>query len=959
MTQQDNSSDATMSALFRSELANHIKMLQNWMFELQQAPAKLDLLERMAESARSIKGAAKLLQVQPLAELAGGMEDMLRGAQRAQETLSTPQNEALAQAIEAFKKVLEGDDDNIAESQKWKVEDLQSVLDAHMVVKKASASIPDKLPPTLPRVIGKEKESTPRVIAAQHQPKTDEPASDQQIVSLFFVELETQTGILSDGLLALEANSHDSEAIESLMRAAHSIKGAARVLGLTDLIHLAHALEDAFTSVANHTIQIDSHTIDVMFSGIDVFSTLVKAGPTEFDSTLASRSVAIHEIIDQLEALRGGTEKLANDSPAPERVAIATEPLPTPLTVKADPEPVTGNTLGDLAPGLRLPTQTGSQRRLNEARQATRVSRKDRVVRVTADYLTRLMGLAGELLVESRWLHPFSDALMHLKKSQYELSGIVDVLRATVNEKVLGEEGDQYLLDLQHKTHQCRENLAKHLEDLELFIRRHATLSDRLYRQVITSRMCPFGDGVEAFPRMVRDLAKQLGKKVSLEIIGRSTTIDRDILDKLKAPLNHLLRNAIDHGIEMPDERIAAGKPPEGHIRLEARHRAGVLSITVSDDGRGVDLPEIRNKVKISKLVDSDMAHNLTESELLDFLFLPGFTTSKEITEISGRGVGLNVVQNMVHEVSGQVRVGGKKGQGATFSLQLPLTLSVLRALLVVIGGEPYAFPLARVERAMVLDRSRIQMVENREYYNFNGQNIGLIPGYSILELPEGRKIIPELSIVVLTDGINSYGVVVDRLLGEKELVVQELDPRIGKVGDVACGAFMEDGSPILVIDVEDMVRSVDKLLSTGGLGNLGSAPLEQQNKRRKRVLVVDDSITVREVECRILENHGYEVDVAVNGVDGWNTVRIGDYDLVVTDVDMPRMNGIELVKSIKNDPRLRTLPVMIVSYKERSDDRMLGMEAGANYYLAKSSFHDDRFLEAVRDLIGDPAQEK
>lgn len=953
----EGSTDNTMAALFRNELATHLKTVENALARVTSNPADVDAVGIMIDSVRAIRGGSKLLKVDPLAELAGSMELLLKETAHRQGSLDPKVIDALSHAVAAIRNIFDQDDDYLAKADLWKPEDLQKILEARIEIKTHTERGPPSDPLGVPhwgiKVIKRDALQESQSKASEKNQagdvplRVDEPASDQQILALFFVELETQTGILSDGLLALEANVHDSEAIASLMRAAHSIKGAARVLGITDLIHLAHGLEDAFQKVQRQDVPVESHTIDVMFSAIDLFSNISKAGPTDFEGILASQRAQVLDTTHQLEAL--GQDSYAVP-PAPKK----SEDPPPSEAVKPPPAVDVRQGL-DTAPIVKNPTVASSQRRLNEAKQATRLARKDRVVRVTADYLTRLMGLAGELLVESRWLHPFSDALLHLKKSQYELSGIVDILRATVNEKVLGEEGEQYLLDLQHKTHGCRENLARHLEELELFIRRHATLSDRLYRQVITSRMCAFGEGVEAFPRMVRDLAKQLGKKVRLEIVGRSTTIDRDILDKLKAPLNHLLRNAVDHGIEMPEQRIAQGKPAEGTIRLEARHRAGVLNIIVSDDGRGIDAQEIRAKIQALHLVDADMAKNLTDAELMDFLFLPGFTTASVVTEISGRGVGLNVVQNMVHEVSGQVRVGGKKNVGATFSLQLPLTLSVLRALLVEIGAEPYAFPLARVERAMVIPRNDIQIVENREYYNFDGLNIGLIAGHRVLDLPEGRHGSTELSIVVLSDGFNHYGIVVDRLLGEKELVVQELDPRMGKVSDVSCGAFMEDGNPILVLDVEDMVRSVDKLLSGGGIGHLSQVEEDHKEERRKRVLVVDDSITVREVECRILENHGYEVDVAVNGVDGWNTVRIGEYDLVVTDVDMPRMNGIELVKAIKSDPRLRTMPVMIVSYKERSDDRMLGMEAGANYYLAKSSFHDDRFLEAVKDLIGEP----
>ncbi len=958
MTSSDQPQDVTMTTLFRQELSTYLASLERWLAEVHKTPGLAEAIDSMANAARSIRGAAKLLQVRPVAELAGDMEDLLRDLITARHELTPEQIQALSGAVEALRQVLSADDLHLTLPEKWGSERLQRVIDAHIALKRGHATGQPGPVPLMPPPTDKEAEAPPSSkISGRRLPtplKKDEPATDQQLMGLFFIELEAQTGILTDSLLALEANPHDSEATQALMRAAHSIKGAARVLGLDDIIHVAHSLEDAFQKIQRREFAVDTRLIDLLFSAVDILGTLSKAGPSDLPVAISEQKSAMQLIVQQLECFGQVPATLTLTPKAATSSEATISETAIPRLAHSD---IGDSIIGVPTPPPKVPSATSFPKRLNEARQASRLARKDRVVRVTADYLTRLMGLAGELLVESRWLQPFSDALLHLKKNQYELSAIVDILRASINEKILGEEGEQHLLELQHKTHSCRETLAKHLEDLELFIRRHTTLSDRLYRQIITSRMCPFGEGVEAFPRMIRDLAKQLGKRVTLEIVGRSTSIDRDILDKLKAPLNHLLRNAVDHGIEMPEERIAKGKPPEGHIRLEARHRAGVLSITVSDDGRGIDLNQVRNRVLQMKLVDVDMAQNLTESELLDFLFLPGFTTSSTVTEISGRGVGLNVVQNMVHEVSGQVRVGGKKDQGAIFSLQLPLTLSVLRALLVEISNEPYAFPLARVERAMVIDRSRIKMVEGREYYNFDGLNIGLIPGHLILELPEHRHGGNELSIVVLSDGFNAYGIVVDRLLGEKELVVQELDGRLGKVSDISCGAFMEDGSPILVIDIEDTVRSIDKLLSTGSFAHLSAAELEAPLAKRKKVLVVDDSITVREVECRILENHGYDVDVAVNGVDGWNTVRIGDYDLVVTDVDMPRMNGIELVKAIKNDPRLHKLPVMIVSYKERSDDRMLGMEAGANYYLAKSSFHDDRFLEAVRDLIGEPVQ--
>lgn len=294
---------------------------------------------------------------------------------------------------------------------------------------------------------------------------------------------------------------------------------------------------------------------------------------------------------------------------------------------------------------------------------------------------------------------------------------MLEKLQESLNDAPLNERSEDDLSSSRKKANECRHVLSERLNELELFARRSANLSDRLYREVIASNMRPFADGVQAFPRMVRDLGRQLGKQVKFEVLGKSTQVDRDILDKLEAPLTHILRNAIDHGIEVPEERLAVGKLAEGTVFLEAAHRGGMLSITVSDDGRGVELEGLRQKVVNKGLVSADMATQLTESELMEFLFLPGFSTAGKVTEVSGRGVGLDIVQSMVQEVGGILRATSNPGKGMSFHLQLPLTLSVIRTLLVEVSGEPYAFPLTRIDRILMVKGSDIAIAQNRQYF--------------------------------------------------------------------------------------------------------------------------------------------------------------------------------------------------------------------------------------------------
>lgn len=470
---------------------------------------------------------------------------------------------------------------------------------------------------------------------------------------------------------------------------------------------------------------------------------------------------------------------------------------------------------------------------------------------------------------------------------------------------------------------------------------------------MIGVRMRPFADSLQGYPRMVRDLARELGKKVHFEVMGKATEVDQDIQEKLEAPLNHLLRNALDHGIEFPEERLAIGKTETGHLRLEIGHRSGMLMITVADDGRGIDLEQLRQKIAQKKLASSEMINQLTETELMNFLFLPGFSTTEQVTEISGRGVGLDVVHNMVHEVGGVVRAISTPGKGMSFQLELPITLSVVRTFLVTIADEPFAFPLARLERCLKLPKADIERVEDRQYFRFGNTNIALVDIHDVLDKTQPSYQQNELAVVVISDRLNAYGLVVDKFLGECDLVVRPLDPRLGKVANMSAAAIMLDGSPVLIFDIDDLVRSIDNLLIGKRLRKLDELS-EPSPSRRKRVLVVDDSITVREMERKILENQGYEVEVAVDGIEGWNAIRIEHFDLLVSDVDMPRMNGIDLISRIRQHEELKSLPIIIISYKDSKEHRLQGLEAGANYYLTKSSFEDNSFIEAIVDLIGE-----
>lgn len=752
-----------------------------------------------------------------------------------------------------------------------------------------------------------------------------EDLSDLSMLELFRAELAAQSQAFTAGLLALERDPVAAVHLEACMRAAHSLKGAARIIDLTPAVQVAHEMEECLVAAQNGRIRLNHRHIDALLQGIDLLAAIA-AGSEEpetetkrrFDTFAQTLRQASEEPDAAVSAATEGSVAPLGNEPAADLLAPAPPPLPE------TPAPA-----GDAAGG-------------------------ERIVRVTADSLNRLLGLAGESLMSARRLRPFNDGLLRLRRVQAELAKSFEDLRAA-----MPADGDsraaQALATAQLKLAEGQALLAQRLDEMDTVDRRATDLANRLYDETLASRMRPFEDGVRHFQRNVRDIGRALGKNVRLDIVGGATSIDRDILDQLEAPLGHLLRNAADHGIEMPEQRRADGKPAEGLIRLEARHNAGLLQIIVSDDGGGIDIEALRQATLARGLTTAETVWDLSEEELLEFLFLPGFSMKATVSDISGRGVGLDAVQAMVRQVRGQVTVTSEPGIGTRFLLQLPLTLSVIRALLVEIDGEPYALPLTAIARALRLPRDRIELLEGRPHFRMDERQVGLVTAHEILGRGEAAASEAELPTVVVGENDNLYALVVDRLLGERELVVRPLDPRLAKVKDVSAAALMDDGSPVLILDVEDLIRSMEKLVSGGRLRTLERSVVRTGQKRRKRVLVVDDSLTVRELERKLLDHHGFAVEVAVDGMDGWNAVRSDPFDLVVTDVDMPRMDGIELVTLIKRDPNLRNLPVMIVSYKDREEDRRRGLDAGADYYLTKGSFHDETLIHAVVDLIGEP----
>ena len=1001
MSNQDMSNFSMMD-LFRMEADSQVEILNENILALENNPNSPAELESLMRAAHSLKGAGRIVGLDAAVRIAHVMEDCFVAAQAGSIALDSPDKiDVLLRAIDLLAQISQIPETEIenwlplnrsqiesletailaiinneqldfgSQSEAEQIE-IETIYESEIIPELASASYLDFTPETTDHVqLNSDiyQEILPGLPQLE-SPETRMVKNDLSMLSLFVAEVQAQSILLNQTLLSLKNNPDEYLDLDSLIKSAHLIKGAGKIVQFHEVVKLAKAIEDTFVTLEKYKASLNVSQVDSLLAGVNILVNIQEIPVEEIEAWLAAKDGEIDKIVADIniicESVKSQKSVMTAAITSPKSAAKATSPqtTPTPPPKPQDNASKTTRNSGQISSTANFtvvaveqrPTKivSGKPASSNLRKNAQKPKTADRVVRVNAENLNRIMGLAGESLVEAKWLQPFADSLLKLRKNQGQLYSLLEKLQESLGDSVLDQRSEDHLSSARKKANDCRHILSDRLNELELFSRRSANLSDRLYREVIASNMRPFADGVSAFPRMLRDLARQLGKQVKFEVVGKSTQVDRDILEKLEAPLTHILRNALDHGIELPDARLAAGKSAEGMIRLEAAHRGGMLSITVSDDGLGIEPEKLREKIVTKGMVSAEMAAKLTEPELMDFLFLPGFSTASQVTEISGRGVGLDIVQSMVQEVGGILRATSVPGKGMSFHLQLPLTLSVIRTLLVEISGEPYAFPLTRIDRIVMVDTAEIAIAENRQYFTLDNQNIGLVTAYQVLELPPPSHKLDFLPVVIVSDRSSSYGLAVDQFLGERDLVVRPLDPRLGKVADISAAAFMEDGTPVLIIDVEDLVRSTDKMLTESRLQKVSQTAQTAESTTRKRVLVVDDSITVREVERKLLENQGYEVEIAVNGMDGWNALRTGNFDLVISDVDMPRMTGIELVSQIKNHSALKSIPVIIVSYKDREEDRIRGLEVGADYYLTKSSFHDDTLLNAVVDLIGE-----
>jgi two-component system chemotaxis sensor kinase CheA len=724
-------------------------------------------------------------------------------------------------------------------------------------------------------------------------PMQDQEAFLKQLREIFALEAGEHLRVLQEGLLSLEKETSPEESplIQPIFRAAHSLKGAARAVDFLDIESICHAVESVFSSVQKKDLSLEPTLFDSLNKAIDKIDSLVKG------EKLSAQ--AIKDLVIEL-----GKK---NEKPKP-TTPNAEEPAPKPAGL----EPAGSNSAGSKPAGPKAAA----------------------TLRVRAERLEKILTSAEELiplkLAFSRNVAAFKDLTEVFK------SALGSVPQGTFHASLANRLGSAKAL------------IEKSEEDLRSF----NEVAENLMEDARGALMLPCAHITAGFPKMIRDLSRDLGKDIDFSMEGESLELEKTILERIKDPLVHLLRNCADHGIESPQERQSRGKAGQGKIRLSAQPLDdGMVEFVIEDDGRGVDIEKIRDFALRTGNLSSKEAQTADKTVLLKRIFLPGFTTSPMVTDISGRGMGLAIVKETVEELGGSIELETNLGKGSSFHLVLPSSRATFQGIVVSLGTLACIVPTANVVKALKVSQREIRSHAGAETIAVDGKPYPVLPLGDLLGLQ--RNIQPDtpeyVQILLAESGDAKLGLLVDAVMDEEEVLVKPLGSLLAKLKHVLGVAVMGNGDILPVLDMRTLVQA--GLSGTRTPRKFAdSAP--KAPERQKSILVVEDSITSRTLIKSILEAAGYKVETANDGIEGLTSLKSGAFDLLVSDVEMPRLDGFGLIQALRAEPRFQRLPAILVTSLETREHREKGVAAGANAYIAKSDFAQSNLLETIRRFI-------
>jgi len=741
----------------------------------------------------------------------------------------------------------------------------------------------------------------------------------KKLLVTFQGEAEDHLRSIASLLIALEKEAGTPERqrlVEDLYRKMHTLKGAAQAVNLLDVGELCQSLESLLAALKRGEITLGVDLFDKLHAAVDSLGRIIfppEGADTQEEGSRCKRLV--HGM--------AASEKPPATEPRP-----ATSPAPA-------PEDMAG----------RRPAHA-------EKRSA------DETVKVPARVLETLLLQAEELiaakLMAAESVAGLSAITAELGERGNDRARAVDLAR-TVRRQSGANETSVKLAAMVESQSDFESRLENHLgmleKSAEKSFRSLRGMVDSLLDEMKKVHLLPFLSLIEPFHKIIRDTARDLGKQVEMTCSGGELEIDRRILGQLKEPLLHILRNVIDHGIEKPGERQSHGKAPRGNVSIAIRHQDGNrVELVIADDGQGIDLARVKAAAIGLELLTAERAGNIADSEALQFIFESGVSTSPLITSLSGRGLGLAIVRESLEKLGGHVLVDSQPGQGTEFRLVLPLSFATVRGLLVETCGRSCLIPAANVELTARVPVAGIRTVENRETITVYGQPISLARLGNLLELrgSTGESPVDQQPVVILSVAEKRIAIAVDQIMGVEEVLAKPLGNQLSRVRNVAGATVLGNGTVVPILNINDLLRTAVNSAATAAAA---LSPTVREKARQLAVLVAEDSITSRTLLRNILEASGFRVKTAIDGSDALSILKTEEFDIVVSDVEMPRMDGFELTAAIRRDKHLAELPVILVTGLESREDREQGIDVGANAYIVKSSFDQSRLIEVIRKL--------
>ena len=736
---------------------------------------------------------------------------------------------------------------------------------------------------------------------------------------------------LNRAILAFEKDASNLELLKEIMREVHTLKGTARMMGFVDIVTLSHKVEDMFVKVKEGGLQSTKGLYDIVFQALDMIANMVESKLKDVRSTtnveeMCSRLGVVlcaSGLQDKEEVSQRKADKVISE--AAESKIVENKP---PSIFPAEPEG-------------------------KGAVSEVKIVERRKTIRTGLDKIEALYNHLVELIMTQMTFRQRYEDMVKLNQYAKQLKTIKAETEADLGSH---ESNNKKLHQIVTRYNRVEDHLLKeisrHSEASETDVVKLDAITEGIRQQVMAMRMQPISAIFDLAARMVRDLSRQFSKEVNPLISGAEVELDNNIIEMLKDPLVHLLRNAIDHGIEEPSLRMSLGKKKAGTISLSAKQEGGDVLIIVEDDGKGIDKKQVKETAVRKGLLSEEEAKKVSDEEIYEIIMKPGFSTSKIITDTSGRGVGMDVVKTVVDRLNGSLIIESNEGQGTRFVLKVPATIALINVLILRVGNMTLAVPSAGVSCAVHIIGKDISTLEGKASAFIEGQTIPLIYMSDIFMLAkEERSRDDRVPIIISRSDRGKIGFIVSEFLYEKEIVFQEFKGYLKKPRYFSGVTTLGTGEIVLILNIQELVKARDLP---------GVSPITEVSKgvkpqvKRNAILVAEDSMITAELEKNILVNAGYEVDVAIDGIDAMDKLHGKKYDLLVTDIDMPRMDGFELTSKVRADKRLKDLPVIVVTVREKVEDKRKGIEVGADAYILKKEFDQSNLLNTIKRLIGE-----